>query len=255
MNQVDALTMDGSSFKRSRPPKTSERIARQIVNHIVDNSLTEGTMLPNEKQLVDIYSVGRTTVREALRLLETRGVLTIKPGPHGGPVVRLPREDDLQEGLTLLLQFSGSSLLQVLEARSAIEPMMASLAAERLTDEQAEELRRSIARMRDNLNDHAIFADENQRFHSTIAEATGNHVLRVFNGTLKSMADGAVVGVEYTAHRRAAVADAHERVLSALITKDPVQAAAAMREHVEEAGQFWRGRYPNLVNQAVRWVD
>jgi len=60
------------SMRTTRTPKTSERVARELVNHIVENKLVEGTKLPNEKQLVDVFDVGRTTLREALRLLETR---------------------------------------------------------------------------------------------------------------------------------------------------------------------------------------
>ncbi|WP_214109374.1 FadR/GntR family transcriptional regulator [Acrocarpospora catenulata] len=54
-------------------------MARELVNHIVENDLVEGTKLPNEKQLVEVFEVGRTTLREALRLLETRGVISIRP--------------------------------------------------------------------------------------------------------------------------------------------------------------------------------
>src|SRR4051794_35691803 len=94
------VPLTAASVRRPRSPKTSERVARELVDHIVDNDLQEGTMLPNEKQLVEIFEVGRTTVREALRLLETRGAITIRPGPRGGPVVRRPRPDDLREGLS-----------------------------------------------------------------------------------------------------------------------------------------------------------
>ncbi len=57
------------SMRTTRAPKTSERVARELVNHIVENDLAEGTKLPNEKQLVEVFDVGRTTLREALRLL------------------------------------------------------------------------------------------------------------------------------------------------------------------------------------------
>jgi GntR family transcriptional regulator, transcriptional repressor for pyruvate dehydrogenase complex len=250
-----ARALNGDAFQRVRQLKTSERVARQIVNHIVDMGLEEGTVLPNEKQLALSFNVGRTTLREALRLLETRGVITIRSGPHGGPVVRRPRADDLQEGLSLILQFNGSSLLDVLEARSALEPMAARLAAERMTQDHLEQLEDSINRMRQNANDHEVFLRENQRFHSVLAESTGSHILLVFNGTLKTIADGAVLGVEYTVRRRQSVALAHERVLDALRSRDPEAAEAAMRAHVGEAGDYWRRKYPSLVNRPVRWVE
>lgn len=247
-------TLSAGSMKSARSIKTSERVARDLVNHIVENNLAEGTKLPNEKQLVEVFQVGRTTLREALRLLETRGVITVRPGPGGGPIVRRPRGDDLREGLTLILQFSGGSLKDVLDARTALEPMMARLAADRITDAQVDELSASVERMRDGAGDHEIFLSENQFFHGKIAEFTGSGVLRVFNDTLKTIADGVVVGVEYTARRRLAVAAAHEKVVDALRARDPDAAAEAMRSHVGEAGEFWNRKYPELISRPVRWV-
>jgi GntR family transcriptional regulator, transcriptional repressor for pyruvate dehydrogenase complex len=248
------VPLTAGSVRRTRSPKTSERVARELVNHIVDNDLQEGTMLPNEKQLVEIFEVGRTTLREALRLLETRGAITIRPGPRGGPVVRRPRPDDLREGLSLILQFTGASLFDVFEARTALEPMMAHLAATRISDEQLAALDETIAKMRANPNDHEAFVEENQRFHGIVAEATGSAILRVFNETLKSSADGVVVGVKYTARRRAAVAQAHERVVEALRSRDADAAEEAMRAHVGEAGEYWWRKYPELVSRGVRWA-
>src|SRR3954463_16835351 len=73
-----------------RSPKACEVIARDLANYIVDNNLPEGAKLPVEKDMLETLGVGRTTLREALRLLETRGVLVIRAGPKGGPVVRHP---------------------------------------------------------------------------------------------------------------------------------------------------------------------
>lgn len=243
-----------STGSGKRNPKTSERIARRLVNYIVDNDLAEGTLLPTEKELVQAFGVGRTTLREALRLLETRGVITIRPGPGGDPVVRRPRPDDLREGLTLFLQFSGASLNDVLEARAALEPMMARLAAERITPEQIDELQATIDNMRGSLGDHDLFLRENQRFHGIIAEATGSVVLLTFNDSLKSIADGASVGVHYTARRHSAVATAHQAIVDALRKGDSAAAEEAMLRHLDEAGDYWRRKYSNLTSSAVRWI-
>ncbi len=235
--------------------KASERIARELASRIVENDYEPGTKLPTEKDMVEAFGVGRTTLREALRLLETRGVITIRSGPGGGPVVRRPRASDLADALTLILQFEAASLKDVIEARQALEPMVARLAAERITDEQLKLLRSSVEVMLDNLDDHEVFLEENERFHSTIAEATGNVVLHVFQETVKSVADGAIVGVEYTPHRRKAVAEAHQRIVEALEARDPVASEKAMQEHIGEAGRYWNRKYAALVARPVRWVE
>lgn len=248
------VKLEGITVSEDRSPKISERVARRLADYIIENNLPAGTRLPNERELVETFGIGRTTLREALRLLETRGAITIRSGPRGGPVVRRPKPEDLGESLTLILQFSGASLNDIFEAREALEPMMARLAAERISDEELAVLDDSVAAMRANLGNHDLFLRENQRFHATVAEATGSAVLRTFNDTLKSIADGASMGVQYDARRHAAVADAHERVVAALRTHDGPAAEQAMLRHVGEAGAYWRKHYPAVASGSVRWV-
>src|SRR6202034_1454610 len=108
--------------------------------------------------------VGRTTLREALRLLETRGVLTIRPGPGGGPIVRHPKPADLSESLTLILRFRHASLGEVRDARRALEPMIANLAAEEITEEEIAELQASVQWMLDHTHEtDDVFMLENTR--------------------------------------------------------------------------------------------
>jgi GntR family transcriptional regulator, transcriptional repressor for pyruvate dehydrogenase complex len=240
---------------RRRQPKTSERIARDIASHIVDNKLEPGTMLPTERDMIENMGVGRTTLREALRLLETRGVITIKSGPRGGPVVRRPRASDLSEALTLILEFEQSSLGDVFEARVALEPTLARLAAARVTDDDVEVLQASVDAMMGDLVNHDVFLDENQRFHSLIADIAGNVVLGVFTETLKTVADGALAGVRYTPNRRRAVAAAHQGIVDALRLRDSNAADAAMTRHLDEAGRYWTRKYGELVSDPVRWTQ
>jgi len=237
-----------------RSPKTSEVIAREIANYIIANDLPEGSMLPVEREMLESLGVGRTTLREALRLLETRGVLTIRAGPKGGPVVRRPLADDLGEALTLILQFEGASLADVYEARNALEPMLAELAASRITEADLAELDETVTRILANLDDQDVFVVENRSFHTVVARAAGSVVLRVLLETLKSIADGTTVGVEYTPRRRKAVADVHQAVIERLRARDAPGAAEAMRHHLGEAARYWQQKYPELYGRPVRWV-
>jgi DNA-binding FadR family transcriptional regulator len=252
---VSIQAAGGRAQDRRRSPKTSEIIARELANQIIDDDLPAGARLPTERDMVEHYGVGRTTLREALRLLETRGVITIRSGPRGGPVVRRPRPNDLSESLTLILQFEEATLGDVLEARRTLEPSLSRLACSRIDKALLSEIVEANQAILDNLDDHDVFLSENQRFHSLIAGAAGNVVLQVFNETLKSIADGATVGVEYTPARRKAVAEAHLRIIEALEAGDPAAAEEAMHAHLDEAGAYWRRRYGNLVTRPVRWVQ
>lgn len=242
-----------STFKR--PRKTSELIAREIAREVVQRDLSEGARLPNERDMVERFGVGRGTLREALRLLETRGVLTIRTGSRGGAVVRRPRPEDLGDALTLMLQFQRASFRDVIEARQALEPMLTRLATERIDAEGLAALDESVQLILDNLGDQEIFLAQNLRFHQTIAKASGSVVLRGFSDSLKAIADGALVGVRYTARRHQGVAEAHAKVAAAVRGGDPEWAEQTMRAHLDEASTFWRRKYANLVSRPVEWVD
>jgi len=229
----------------------SERVAHQIVNFIIESGLEEGTPLPVEAELAESLNVGRNTLREALLLLETWGVITVKPGRNGGPLVRRPRPEDLREALTLQLQFASATLRDIIEARAAVEPMTASLAAARMSAADIARLEASVARMREKADNMHIFLEENRRFHSLIAESTGSVVLRAFIDTIKSISDGAVAGVGYSVARRNAVADAHDRITKAISNRDAELAEREMRHHIEEAHAYWL-KLGGIVDRTLR---
>jgi DNA-binding FadR family transcriptional regulator len=238
---------------RSRQLKISERIAHELAQHIITNDLPEGTKLPPEREMLESIGVGRTTLREALRLLESRGVITIRSGPGGGPSVRRPQPRDLSEALTLILQFEKASMADILQAREALEPVVTALAMGRMTDEVVETLQKSVDTMLENLGDHDLFLEQNRIFHSTIAEASGSVALRIFLETLKFIADGAVVGVEYDAKRHRAVAESHQRILDAMRNGEREVAMRAATDHLEEASAYWHKRYAYLMDNPLVW--
>src|SRR5437660_9252231 len=96
---LDVSTWGGTTRERSealmsispnRPPKAAMLVAQRIVRHIVRGNLQAGDLLPPERVMLETYQTGRGTLREALRLLEFQGVIALKPGPRGGPVVLNP---------------------------------------------------------------------------------------------------------------------------------------------------------------------
>jgi DNA-binding FadR family transcriptional regulator len=249
-----AWRSDGPLAALSRSPKISELVARELARRIIDERLEEGTMLPNERELIEIFHVGRTTLREALRLLETRGVITIRTGPRGGPIVRRPRPDDLSDVLTLTLQFEGAALADVLEARVVAEPAITRLAADRITDEELAELEEATEAMAAATGDGAAFVEQNIRFHRLIGEVAGSVALQVFLRSLESIVQSEVSGIEYSPRQRKKFVEDHARIVEALRARDGDAAAAAMRDHLEAARQFWQRKYAHLVSRRVHWV-
>jgi GntR family transcriptional regulator, transcriptional repressor for pyruvate dehydrogenase complex len=239
---------------RRRSPKQSELIARDLASYIVDSNLPAGTPLPPEREMVQSLGVGRTTLREALLLLETRGVITIRSGPRGGPLVRRPNPRDLSEGLSLILQFEKADLTVMMEARSALEPAAARMAATRITPDTLTVLRENNQAILEAAGDVEAFFTLNREFHRVIAEASGNIVVRIFVESIMSIADGQAAGIVYGRRQIQAIVEAHDRVIEALSAGDAQAAEAAMNEHLEDSHRYWRRRYGQLLTQTVSWI-
>jgi DNA-binding FadR family transcriptional regulator len=249
----DDLAGDYSAPPARRIRKTSELIARDIALDIVEGKVPEGTMLPTESEMTERFQVGRNTMREALRILETRGVIKIKPGRTGGPIVLRPRSENLSEALTLMLQFEGASLLDVLLARHALEPMISGLAAELITDDELAGLGAQLDAMRAQASGPGWLASH-AAFHATIARACGSVVLRLFSDSLILIFDGAEAGVAYSTQRRQAALPSHRAMLDALGRRDRAAAEAATTGHLAEIGRYWKSRYPAQYTSPVRWM-
>src|SRR5918997_7029634 len=114
-----------------RGAKVAEALAQEIVHEIVSRKLPPGTLLSSEAQMLEDYGVGRGSLREALRILEVHGLITMKPGRNGGPMVIEVGSRDYGRMSTLFFHLGGMTFGQLVEARLILEPMMARLAAER----------------------------------------------------------------------------------------------------------------------------
>lgn len=243
------------SLSNRRPLKRSEVIARDLAQYIVDSNLPAGAMLPREKDMIEQLGVGRTTLREALRILETRGVLTIRSGPGGGPVVRHPQPSDLTEALTLILQFKRATLTEVMDARIWLEPTAARMAASNITKAEIQRLRDINGEIRSNIDSDERIMLANQAFHNVITGATGNLVVQVFNETLMTVADSGIDDVSHSKNTKRVTVDGHEKIIDALAAKDPDASEAAMREHVLEGKKRRIKENRSVMTRSLRWIQ
>jgi GntR family transcriptional repressor for pyruvate dehydrogenase complex len=237
----------------SHAPKTAMIVARRIVRDIDRLSLGAGDKLPPERVMLEEYQVGRGTLRESLRFLELQGIISLKPGPGGGPVVERPEATSLATSLMLLLQFADAQYRVVAEARVALEPTMARLAAERMTPESLAELSDTVKAMEAGLDDQATFLEANKRFHDIIAWSSDNALFGYLVDALADILDGTMLGIDYPAHRRAAILRAHRTILDALERKDPVAAEEAMAKHIEEYARYAERKFPDVLARRVVW--
>ena len=238
-----------------RPQKMALIVAQRIVRDIERDGLGPGDKLPPERLMMETYEAGRGTLRESLRFLELQGVLSFKPGPGGGPVIEKPTADNLATTLTLLLQFDGAKYQVIAEAREAFEPVMAQLAASRITPERLVELEQTVTDMADGLEDVEAYLDANRRFHNVIAWASGNalfgHLVDVMGGAMDI--SGAAQGIQYPTKRRQAVLKAHQEIFEAIRNSQPERAEKSMRAHIDEYLLYASRKYPDALDKPIRW--
>jgi len=139
-----AKVMHWEGSVAQRTEKVAESIARQILQDIQRNHLEPGSMLPPENAMVERFGVGRGSLREALRILEVNGLVTLKPGPRGGPVVAAHDPGNFGQMMTLHLQSLGATYRQLLEARLEHEVVLARKAAEQVGDTAGKLVRASL---------------------------------------------------------------------------------------------------------------
>ena len=243
----------GSPMTGSRPPKAAMLVAQRIVRDIGRAGLRPGDLLPPERAMLETYETGRGTLREALRLLEFQGVIALKPGPGGGPILMNPAAAHLASSLQLLMQLNQAPYRDVVAARAALEPVVSRLAAERIDAESLAELAGSVARMRENLGDRDWFRDSGRRFHNVIAWSSGNVLFAYLVDALLGMLDGTAIGIDDPGDRRAAILRAHEEIYAAIARHDAGAAGERMAEHIEGHARYVRRRFPDLLEEPVTW--
>jgi GntR family transcriptional repressor for pyruvate dehydrogenase complex len=228
-------------------------VAQRIARDIGRAGLRPGDLLPPERAMLQTYGTGRGTLREALRLLEFQGVIALKPGPGGGPILLTPAATHLAGTLQLLLQLNQAPYRMLVEARGALEPVLSGLAAGHAGAEALAELSDSITRARQSAGDREAFRDSTKRFHEVIAWSSGNVLFAYIVDAVLGILDGTAIGIDDPGGRRAAVLRAHEEIYTAISRHDADGAAERMREHIESCARQARRKFPELLEQTVTW--
>lgn len=174
-----------------RAPKTGELIANHLRGQIVRGELATGETLPPEVLLMEQFGVSRPTLREAFRILETEGLISVRRGARGGAQVMAPDLKVAERYLGLILQMRGTTLADVYEARMVHEPYCAMLLARRRTDDDLAELDDCIARLEaaiaeeaDGIPDDSRWSKITYRFHEALLTRCGNETLAVHGQVL-----------------------------------------------------------------------
>jgi GntR family transcriptional repressor for pyruvate dehydrogenase complex len=221
------------AFRPVRLARASDEVVQQIKARIFRGQLATGDQLPSEKDLAERFALSRITIRDALRVLESEGLIEIRVGARGGAFVARPSAHRVSDSLTTLLRLQQITIEELTEARLMVEPHVALLAAERATADDIKVMERAVA------NAQATRAAGDPRFmphsvvfHLALAEAAKNQVLLSTVNSFRTPfheALAALLPADDMAER--AIAD-HLQILNAIRARDGQRAHDVMHEHL-----------------------
>lgn len=199
---------------------------------MLEGRLRSGDKLPPERELAERFGVSRTSVRDAIRVLELMGLLEPRQGE--GTVVRDLSPDLLVHPLASLLVRSRERLSELLDVRKMIEPPLAARAAELATAEEVAGLEEILARQEEKMLQGVVTIEEDSEFHYAIATAARNRVvLRVLDVLMDLLRESRERSLQVKGRLQKSL-EGHRRILQAIRRRDPADAEAAMRHHLEE---------------------
>lgn len=222
--------MDWAAIGRSVPLSVPERLSVDIERLILEGTLAPGEKLPPERELADHLGVSRVSVRDALRELETRGLIARKPGR--GTIVRDPGElgDRFEETLVALSSLS-SDLQHIMELRAIVEPPIARITAHRAAPRDLAQLRELVEAMEADVTQER-YAELDRAFHQAIAQYAHNPLLTYINEQIAQRIAPSRASRYQTQERRRASSAAHRRIFEAIAQGDGELAEQEARAHV-----------------------
>lgn len=226
-------------FEPVRPVRAYELIVEQIEAAIFDGTLAPGSRLPSERELMTQFSVSRSTIREALRVLQSEGKVQSRPGDPHGPIVLPFSTAALHKSMSSLVRADTVGLAELLQFRIMTEGSANQLAAVFRSEPQLESMENALRQMEQSVGQgDAAFAAADVAFHDLIAEAAGNKLLQVANEVVRAVVLQLIERkITQAADRTAQMLDScrrHGLVLDAVRKQDPTLACALARKHIFE---------------------
>ena len=207
-----------------------EDIVRQVKALIADGRLTSGDRLPPERELAERFRVSRTSVREALRALQSRGLIEIRAGE--GTFIRDISVDALIEPLALVILPHREAVGELFEARRLLEPAIGALAARRATPEDIAEMRRILEDQAKEIAQGGTGLHQDAAFHAAMAASAHNRAISRIDSALMELLTQSREESLHTPGRPNRSHLDHQRILDAIRRRDEVGAHRAVLDHL-----------------------
>lgn len=227
---------------RRRNEKLAKQIARHLLNQVAAREIQFGDALDSEVQMAANLGVGRTSVREALRLLELIGVVTIRQGAGGGPALRRPEPRDLAEMLTMFFQIEGATVGDLVDAVATLEGSAAYLAALRcgrgeVPDDEIARLRASAALELPGPSSRE-FLETGSSFHHVVYSLCGNRIMEMLCQSGSALIGERVLRAPFALYGRVnsrEVTNHHIELAELIASGDAASAMRVMSQHLIDA--------------------
>jgi len=214
-------------------PRSSDVLAKELRRQILGGAFPPGSSLPSESEIVTQTALSRGSVREALRILESEGLVVTRPGRYGGSIAQRPDDDSLRRSISIFVQGRGISMIALLQTREAVEPPLAALAARNRTEAELQDIVHATERVETAFADTPRFLLENVDWHMSIVAASHNELLRGIIHSLSSMIHKVSAIESFDSDDvRKKVLHAHRRILEAIAAKDEKAASRRMALHL-----------------------
>ena len=214
--------------------RLSDRVADELIRYIQDNQLKGGDRLPNETELASLLNVGRSTVREAMKLLASNNVVSIERGR--GTFIK-ERTGQTSDPLGFRFEYDKAKLLKdLIELRLIVEPPIAALAAKRHNDEELARIFAALELEERHVAEGVNHGPADAQFHASIAQASHNNVSSTMVPILNRSVD-LVISISGKSSLEGTLRH-HRNVYYAIADGDSERAEKAMRAHLEDHQDF-----------------
>ncbi|MCE5222205.1 MAG: FadR family transcriptional regulator [Clostridium sp.] len=219
------------------------RVYEQVIERIKDligkGQLRCGDKLPSERNLCGQLNVSRTSVREALRVLEVLGIIQCRIGE--GNFIKDNFQDSLLEPLSMTFMLNGSKTDEIIDLRKFIEPGTAALAAKNINDEQLQEIKELVNLLNSTENQEKC-AEIDKKIHYRIVQSSRNYlvsnIMLSVSTLVETYIEDVVMNMFQNEENKNIVRNQHEDIVQALENHDPVGASIAMLKHLEYTNSY-----------------
>ena len=219
-------------FRAVRKGRRYEQVAEQIQRLVAEGTLKPGDQLPPERELAAQFGVGRSSLRDAIRTLETMGLVESRHG--AGTVIRDLDTDALVVPLASALLRKRALVAELLEVRMMIEPALAARAAKNASPDEVAKLEEILKRQREKMRRGEQPIEEDSEFHAALMHAARNTVvLRVMDVLMDLLRESRARSLQTPGRLEKSYAG-HVRILRAIKNRDGAAAEEAVRRHLNE---------------------